>query len=116
MQIQAEVVTIDEGPPVVIGFADNDNLPVNYLLLQYDPAEQDGLYIETNDQQRSGYNLVQRVQLAADVATIELTPTGAQVLKVGSRITITISSRIKGWASLKTKLVQLLGRVVPVEV
>ena len=116
MEINANVITADEGVPVVIGFADNSDKPKNYVLLSYDPAEKDeGLYIEVNDQQRGGYKLVQRVQLADSSAHIKLTPAGEQILDIKTEIRIAISPRVTDWRLLKTKLAELLSRVVPVE-
>ena len=116
MEIIANVVTVDEGVPVVIGFGDDNKNPVDYLLLQYDPTEKDaGLHIEMNDQIKSGYNLVQRVRLGDSSVHIELTSTGNQVLKTDSGITVLLSARVRNWPSLKTKVAQLLDGIVPIE-
>ena len=40
MEINANVVTVDECKPVVVGFADDAENPQNYVILQYDPTEQ----------------------------------------------------------------------------
>jgi hypothetical protein len=116
MEFEANVVTVDEGPPIVVGFADNPSKPNNYILLSYDPTEiAQGIYMEINDQMQGGYNLVQRIRFTSDAAFFELTPRGVQMLKTDSRIALNISPQVIDWVSLKTKLAQQLSRVVPVE-
>src|SRR5437899_192470 len=111
MEIKAEIVTVDDGPPVVVGFADAPSNPANYLLLSYDPATLDGgLYIELNDQIRSGYDLVKRIQLLDSSVVIELTSDGQKVIKTGSTLTIVIASEVQNWQSTKQRLATLLHR------
>jgi hypothetical protein len=115
MEITANVVTVDDGPPVVIGFADAPSNPSNYILLSYDPSEKDeGLYIELNDQIRGGYNLVQRIRLTDSAMFIELNSAGSQALKAGGEIKVVPSAQATKWPSFKSKVMQLLSDVVPV--
>ena len=111
MEIKANVVTVDEGAPVVIGFADDGKNPANYLLLQYDAAEPGvPLHVELNDQQQSGYDLIKRIQLLDSSVVIELTRDGENILKSGSSVTIRVAACVQNWQSIKLRLATLLQR------
>jgi len=115
MEIKANIVTVDESGPVVIGFADDDKQPVNYLLLQYDATEKGaGLHIEVNDQQRSGYNFVQRIRLTDSAMFIELNSAGMRALKAESEIKVFPTAQVSNWPSFKLKVMRLLDGLVPV--
>src|SRR5215472_10849544 len=65
MELKANIVTVNqEGSVTNIGFADDEYDTRNYLLMSYDREEpHEGLYIEVNGQNLSGYGMVQSVGL-----------------------------------------------------
>jgi len=116
MKFGANAVTIDEAGAVVIGFADSDKNPLNYVLLQYDAADKkSGVYIELNDQRQSGYNLIHRIRFTNSAVLIELTAEGRRSLGSDPVIEIVPSAQIRDWLLVKAKMVRLLNGMVPVE-
>lgn len=117
MKITANVVTIDESQPLVIGFADDAMNPEVYVVLSADkPNQKGGLHVCVNDEARSGYNLVERVCLGERYLRLILTNEGERVLESGPEIEINVSSQVPQWASLKERIQRVLTHTVPVEI
>lgn len=83
--LEAGCVSVDEsdGAPI-IGFADCEVHPSQYLMLQraLDPEDDEGVYLERDDQSRSSYGNVYSCTLTRDAIALVLDPRLAVAIDV----------------------------------
>ena len=77
-----------------LAFADDADTPRHYVLLQ--KSGLDGLHLEVDDQSRSAYRAIARIDLREDRARLFLTAHGREVLGVDSIVIAFAGTDLRG--------------------
>jgi hypothetical protein len=92
----------DDGECTALGFADDPNNPVNYVMLSIsnEPDEEElaggwgGIHIDAATLHVDGYNLVQDIRETDTGVMVCLTPDAAQKAGIGQDINIELESKV----------------------
>jgi hypothetical protein len=109
----------DDGYSTLLGFADNPNTPVNYIMLNMTnaPDEQDlglgqgGVHIDAGALHVDGYDLVQDIRETDVGVVVSLTADAAQKAGIGQDIEIELESKVLNGISLSDAIQRFKNRL-----
>ena len=120
MRIFAKAVSLtDDGECTVLGFADDPNNPVSYVMLQIsnEPDDEElaygwgGIHIDAGALHVDGYDLVQDIRETDAGVVVSLTPDVARKAGIGQDIEIELESKVIDGIPLREAVQRFKGRL-----